>query len=56
MRCTHIPGTKKTTAESGLLLIEMGNNSSTAFLAVEEKNWTKTLEKAKDKSSCRSYD
>ncbi len=39
-------GNKKTTAGSGLLLIEMGRNSSTALLAVEEQKLDKNSGKS----------
>jgi len=39
-------GNKKTTAGSGLLLIEMGRNSSTALLAVEEQKQEKNSGKS----------
>jgi transposase len=39
-------GNKKTTVGSGLLLIEMGRNSSTALLAVEEQKQDKSSGKS----------
>jgi hypothetical protein len=45
MRCTYI-GNKKTTVESGLLLIEMERNSSTALLAADEQKQNKNSGKS----------
>jgi transposase len=49
-------GNKKNIAGSGLLLIELGKNSSTALLANRKGNWTTALGKVRKQGDRRSND